>query len=93
MIPFILQSDSHLVPSKATDLDSFVLEVKEALDANQLPDRPIHHLFSGNNEFHPTCAGEWLEFGVASGKNFPVCSLEHIIERMDGTVAIILWRG
>lgn len=56
------------MPHRATDLDSFVLEVKEALDANMLHDRPINHIFSSKNAFHPTCAGDWLEFGVASGE-------------------------
>lgn len=61
------ETGGHLVPHRAKDLDSFALEVKAALDDNMLNERPINHIFSSQNSFHPTCAGDWLEFGVASG--------------------------
>jgi len=38
------------------------------MDAHMLADRPINHLFSDMSQVYPTCAGDWLEFGVASGK-------------------------
>jgi len=63
-----LQSGQTLLPHKATSLDEFVVEVKDALDNNILEDRPINCLFSSAAVFNPTCNGIWAEFGVASGE-------------------------
>lgn len=60
------QSGHNLVPHEAKDLDSFAVEIKEALDSHMLSQRAIDYVFS-NSDFKPTCAGIWAEFGVASG--------------------------
>ena len=64
---FALQLENALLPNEATTLDEFVHELKEALDANQLGTRALDHLFSDQAEFHPTCHGLWMEFGVFEG--------------------------
>lgn len=61
------ESGQTLLPHKATNLDEFAVEVKDALDKNMLKDRAIHYLFSNAAVFSPTCSGIWAEFGVASG--------------------------
>ena len=54
----------------ATNLDEFVLEVKDGLEKVMLTERPIEYLFSDHALFNPTCSGIWAEFGVASGEFF-----------------------
>ena len=63
----IVQKKTKLLPDTAKTLEEFVLEVKESLDAHMLPERAIFHLFSDAAEFHPTCSGLWMEFGVFPG--------------------------
>lgn len=73
---FAVQLENALLPNEATTLDEFVHELKEALDANQLGTRALDHLFSDQAEFHPTCHGLWMEFGVFEGSP-QVISLYH----------------
>jgi len=63
-----VQSGLTLLPHRATSLDEFILEVKDALDKNMLKQRPIEYLFSDTAVFSPTCSGIWAEFGVAFGR-------------------------
>ena len=63
-----MQSGEVLLPHKATDLNSFVDEVKAAMDRHVLKQRPVEYVFS-EAPFYPTCAGIWAEFGVASGRH------------------------
>ena len=57
----------NVLPNEATSLDSFLQELKTVLDQRMLPERAIHYLFSDASPFHPTCAGDWMEFGVFHG--------------------------
>ena len=57
----------NVLPNKATSLDSFLQELKTVLDQRMLPERAINYLFSDASPFHPTCAGDWMEFGVFHG--------------------------
>ena len=56
------------MPSRSDDFESFLDELKENLDTRTLPDRPISYMMMGNSVFQPTCAGDWMEFGVFKGE-------------------------
>ena len=58
-----MQVDEHAIPRSGgkQDLESFVREVKEALDTHMLSQRAINHLFSRDADFHPSCSGLWME--------------------------------
>lgn len=55
-----------LIP-QSTDFNSFVVEIKNALEQHHLPLRTIEYLFSDASPIHPTCTGQWMEFGVFKG--------------------------
>ena len=62
----MLAQGTPLIP-QSTDFDSFVLEIKRALEQHHLPWRTIEYIFSEASPFAPTCSGQWMEFGVFRG--------------------------
>jgi hypothetical protein len=68
-------SNKTIIPSATlldASLEEFALELKEALDANMLEERPIHLLMSDHSIVPnlPQCDGTWAEFGVFSESCF-----------------------
>ena len=66
-LPTLALQKGNVLPKEATSLDSFLQELKTALDQHMLSDRAIKYLFSDASPFHPTCTGDWMEFGVFNG--------------------------
>jgi len=64
-------TDPFVVPRKAGNLDEFLKELKPALDMRQLIKRPVELIFDNSRYLtdlpHPSCTGDWLEFGVFMG--------------------------
>ena len=40
--------------------DSFVFDLKKALDTHRFPNKAIDRLFSSESDIHPSCNGAWL---------------------------------
>ncbi|KAK9790314.1 hypothetical protein WJX73_002614 [Symbiochloris irregularis] len=60
----------YLLPHTATTLPEFLVELKTSLDRHMLDERAHLWLFNediDHQRVHPSCAGDWMEFGVYTG--------------------------
>ena len=47
--------------------DSFVFDLKKALDTHRFPNKAIDRLFSSESDIHPSCNGAWLVRPTCAG--------------------------
>jgi hypothetical protein len=78
-------SSMTIVPSTTplnASLEDFMVELKEALDANMLEERALHLLMSDHTFARalPRCEGTWAEFGVYG--EWPAC---------DASICLVRW--